>query len=86
MLNLFALPNCARKKVTAQYLMNFTGISCLDLKARTAVYFTTNSTTEKCCRGFEGEFLYDEKSNGYGLLKEASRSVFITALIHVTGA
>ena len=82
MLNLLAMPNCAWKKVTAQYLMN----SCLDLKVRTAVSFTTNSTTEKCRPGFEGEFLYRLEPKGYGLLKEASQSVFITALIHVTGA
>ena len=83
MLNVLALPNCAWKKAAAQYLMN----SCLDLKVRTAVSFTTNSTTEKCCPGFEGEFLYRMEPKGDRLLKEAIQSIFdfITALIHVTG-
>jgi len=51
----------------------------------TAVYFTTNSTTEKCCPWFEGEFLYKLEPKGDGLPKEAIQSIFITALIHVTG-
>ena len=85
MLNVLALPNCAWKKAAAQYLMNF--VPRLEIYDRCLLH-VTNSTTEKCCLGFEGEFLYRLEPKGDGLLKEAIQSIFdfITALIHVTGA